>query len=46
MQQIAIYFVANFEVEKKVPNSFIDWNANVSKTKHALMQKMKWLFDF
>ena len=35
----------NFGVEKKVPHYFLDWNANVSKTKYVFMQKMEWLFD-
>ena len=35
MQQNAIEFMANFQVEKKVPKYFIVWDADVSKTKHA-----------
>ena len=35
MQQNDIGFVTEFQVEKKVPNSFIVQDADVSKTKHA-----------
>ena len=37
MQQNAIEFMANFQVEKKVANYFLDWNVDVSNI-NALIQ--------